>query len=119
MEYSTTRYQTTVSDGIVSVISDSDEVVIGDVETIVELVGGPTWTITYAEQEKQNYPGLDTSDEGLMVDVVDTVHAMTFDESFVETLKAQPGEPISNDAVSPRLGLFAGRLLENLAYGVR
>ena len=46
---------------------------------------------------------------------------MTVGPAFFEALKAQPGEsPFADpDAVSPRLGLFVGRLLENLEHGVR
>jgi hypothetical protein len=54
----------------------------------------------------------------LTVDVVDIINAMTHSERFVETLAAQPAEPASEDDISPRLGLFVGKLLENLESGV-
>jgi len=113
------RYETRIEDGTVYVATPEDRLPVGDLETIVDLVGGPAWTITYSDREKQAHPELDTSDEGLTVDVVDTINAMTFGESFVETLAAQPAEPVEDDGVSPRVGLFAGRLLENLEYGLR
>lgn len=114
-----TRYQTEVKNGVVAVYSDSDELEIGEVETILDIIGGPSWTIRYSDWEKQQYPDLDMSDEGLTIDIIDTIHAMTFDESFVKTLRAQPGETSDPDAISPRMGLFIGRLVENLTYGVR
>ena len=113
------RYQTEIKDGIVIVYSDTDDLEIGEVDTILEIVGGPAWTIRYSDWEKQQYPDLDMSDEGLTIDIIDTIHAMTFDESFVDTLRAQPGEAADPSAISPRLGLFIGRLVENLTYGVR
>jgi hypothetical protein len=63
---------------------------------------------------------MDTSDEGLTVDVVDMMQAMTHSERFVETLAAQPLEAVDGDEdeVSPRLGLFVGKLLENLESGL-
>jgi len=114
------RYGTVVEDGTVYVEADLGRIPIGDVGTIVELVGGPAWTIRY-DEETRSRPDVDTSDEGLTVDVVDTIHEMTFGPTFLRALRAQPAEsPFAEpEAVSPRLGLFVGRLLENLEYGVR
>lgn len=113
------RYGTAIEGETVYVTDGEDRLRVGELEQILELTGGPAWTISYSEAEKARYSSLDTSDEGLTIDVVDTINAMTFDETFVEALRAQPGEPIEQDALSPRLGLFVGRLLENLEYGVR
>jgi len=49
--------------------------------------------------------------------VADMINAMTHSEQFVETLAAQP-VAASDDDISPRLGLFVGKLLENLDDGV-
>lgn len=113
------RYETTVTEGTIYVQTELDVIEVGDVEAVVEFLGGPAWEISYTQWEKEHYTHLDTADEGLTIDVVDAMHAMTFDESFVECLKAQPTEAPSAEAMSPRLGLFLGRLLENLEYGVR
>jgi hypothetical protein len=43
---------------------------------------------------------------------------MTHPEPFVEILRALPTEPAADDEVSPRVGLFVGRLLENLQFGL-
>ena len=112
-----TRYPTFVEDGVVYVGFEEDPVRIGPVEEIVDLVGGPAWTIEYSEAEKERHPGIDTSDEGLTVDVVDMLRAMTHSERFVETLAAQPADPTDDD-ISPRLGLLVGKLLENLESGL-
>lgn len=115
------RYETTVADDRVQVQGPNGPIPIGTVEEIVDIVGGPAWTISYTDAEKQRYGALDTADEGITVDVVDTIHAMTFGERFVRTLEAQPADTFDENpnAVSPRLGLFVGRLLENLEYGLR
>lgn len=114
------RYGTIVEDGTVYVATDDGPIEIGTVDAIIDLVGGPAWTIEYDEEDLERYPHLDTSDAGLTVDVVDSIHAMTFGEGFVETLAAQPGTAADpEDGISPRLGLFVGRLIENLEYGVR
>lgn len=114
------RYGTVVEDGTVYVEADVGRIEVGTIDEIVDLVGGYSWTIEYSEEDRERYPHLDTSDEGLTVDVVDSIHAMTFGEEFVATLKAQPADiDTGAEGVSPRLGLFVGRLIENLEYGVR
>ncbi|MHB9286254.1 hypothetical protein ACKVMT_04350 [Halobacteriales archaeon Cl-PHB] len=113
-----TRYETVVEDGSVYVGSGDGLLEIGDLDTLLDVVGGPAWTISYSEEAKARHPEMDTSDEGLVVDVVDMMQAMTHSERFVETLAAQPAEPTEGGDVSPRLGLFAGKLLENLESGV-
>ena len=116
-----TRYPLSVEDGTVYVQADVGTIEIGDVETILDIVGGAAWTIRYDDWEKRHYPGLDTSDEGLTVDVVDTIENMTLGEQFVRTLRSQPARVLTEqpDVVPPRLGLFVGRLVENLEYGIR
>ncbi|QSG09345.1 hypothetical protein [Halapricum desulfuricans] len=114
-----TRYETFVEDGTVYV-GHEERLEIGPVEDIVDVVGGPAWTIQYTEAEKRRHPGMDTSDEGLTVDVVDMLQTMTHGERFVETLAAHPAEIPSDDpdAIAPRTGLFVGKLLENLENGL-
>jgi hypothetical protein len=113
-----TRYETVVEEGVVYVGSPDGRLEVGDVAAAVDAVGGPSWTIRYSAAEKERHPGVDTSDEGLTVDVVDMMHTMTFSERFVETMAAHPAEPPAEDDLSPRMGLFVGKLLENLEHGV-
>jgi hypothetical protein len=112
------RYETYVEEGTIYVQTGDGPLAVGPVEDAVRVVGGPAWTITYSQEVTQRHPGLDTSDEGLTVDVVDIIHAMTHSERFVETLAAQPADPGDGEKISPRLGLFVGKLLENLESGV-
>lgn len=112
------RYETYVDDGTIYIRTGDGPLVVGPVADAVEAVGGPAWRITYPPEVTQRHPELDTADEGLTVDVVDIVHAMTHSERFVETLAAQPADPASEGEISPRLGLFVGKLLENLESGV-
>jgi hypothetical protein len=112
------RYRTVVEDGTVYVEREG-RLAVGDRDAIVAAVGGPAWTITYDDWETDRYGDLDTSDEGLTVDVVDMMQAMTHSERFVETLRAHPLDtPEGDDALAPRTGLFVGKLLENLEHGV-
>ena len=112
------RYETYVEDGTIYIQTGDGPLAVGPVGDAVEVVGGPAWTITYPPEVTHRHPSLDTSDEGLTVDVVDIIHAMTHSERFLETLAAQPAEPTDGEDISPRLGLFVGKLLENLESGV-
>jgi len=112
------RYETYVEDGTVYVGTDGEPLEVGSLDSAIEAIGGPSWTIRYSAETKERHSEMDTSDEGLTVDVVDMLHAMTHSERFVETLAAQPAEPADGDDISPRLGLFVGKLLENLESGV-
>ena len=113
-----TRYETTVEDGTVYVGTPDGRIPVGDLDAVVDVVGGSAWTITYTDAEKERHPTMDTSDEGLVVDVVDVVNAMTHGEKFVRTLEAHPVETPTGDGMAPRTGLFVGKLLENLENGV-
>ena len=113
-----TRYETFIEDGTVYVASDDGPIEVGPLADIIDTVGGPAWRITYTESQKERYPQMETDDEGLVVDVVDMLNAMTHSRKFVETLAAQPGTVPNSDTVSPRAGLFVGKLLENLENGV-
>ncbi|MFB6200570.1 MAG: hypothetical protein ABEI98_01015 [Halorhabdus sp.] len=129
-----TRYRTVVEGGTVYVestdadldsggsdhVSGADRLEIGSLADILEVTGGHSWTITYTDDEKRRHPKMDTTDEGLTVDVVDMMQAMTHSDVFIETLATYPAEPPGDDpeAIAPRLGLFAGTLLANLENGL-
>lgn len=112
------RYETVVDDGAVFVDTPEGRLLVGDLDRVIAAVGGHAWTISYADWEREEYEDLDTADEGLTVDVVDMMRAMTHSDSFVESLRAQPTEPQREDDLSPRLGLFVGKLLANLENGL-
>lgn len=113
------RYGSTVEDGTVYVDTPERRVEVGDLKQVLDHVGGSDWRVEYPEQQKRQHPDFDTSDEGLVVDVVDVINAMTLDRSFVETLAAQPDRTHgSGDTMPPRLGMFVGRLMSDLQYGV-
>lgn len=113
------RFDTVVREGVVYVGGPDGPVRVGPLDRIVDLVGGPAWTVTYSDWHRERYPDLDTGDEGLVLDVGDAVRALSHDRAFVEQLDALPGTPVSGSAdVSPRVGLFVGRLLGDLQTGV-
>lgn len=113
------RYGTTVREGRVFVThpDGSEAFQVGTVDAVLRLVGGPAWTIEYADWQRERYPDLDTADAGITLDVVDVMAAMTFAPPFVESLRALPTDSSTGD-VSPRLGLFAGKLVAELQGGL-
>ena len=112
------RFATVVEGEYVRVQTPEGLLSVAAFEDVIEAVGGPAWTIEYSDWHRERYPDLDTSDEGLTVDVRDMVEAMEHDERFVTTLRAMPATPASDEELSPRAGLFVGKLLENLQSGV-
>lgn len=110
--------ETVIEEGYLYVEGPDGRVGVGPIDDVVALVGGPAWTITYSERQKRRHPDLDTADEGLVVDVVDVASAMTPGAEFREALASLPATPVDGGDVSPRLGLFVGRLLENLETGL-
>lgn len=112
------RYETYVDADTIYVGTPDGPLEVGELETALEVVGGPSWEIRYSPEFKERHPEVDTSDEGLIVDVVDIMNAMTHSERFVGTLAALPLDVTDDDEVSPRLGLFVGKLLENLESGL-
>jgi len=112
------RYETVLEDGHVAVATAEGELHVGRVETVIGLLGGPAWEITYSEAQKRRYPDVDTGDEGLTVDVVDMINNMRLEREFVDSLRVLPDEPVEDRSVSPREGLFVGRLLDELETGL-
>jgi hypothetical protein len=112
------RHSIHLHEGGVFVGAASDSIWVGDIETILELVGGPAWTISYTDRQKQRYPDLDTADEGLTIDIVDFINGMSIDETSREILSKLPDEPRNESDVPPRTGLFTGWLLEELETGL-
>ena len=112
------RYTTQVENGTIYVGTEEGRLEVGDVDAALDVVGGPSWTISYSEEYTRRHSEADTSDEGLTVDVVDMMAAMTHSERFVETLAAYPVDVSGEQELSPRAGMFVGKLLENLENGV-
>lgn len=113
------RFGTTIRDDRVVVTrpDGSEELTVGPVEAVLDVLGGPSWTIEYGDWQRRRYPDLDTADEGITLDVVDVMAATTHDRAFVESLAALPAEA-AGDSVSPRLGLFVGKLVSELQTGL-
>jgi hypothetical protein len=112
------RHQIRLHDATVYVGTGEEAIWVGDIAVIRTLIGGAAWTITYTDRQKARYPDLDTSDEGLTIDIVDFINDMEIEAAFREILAELPVEKQHADGVPPRTGLFTGRLLEELETGL-
>lgn len=88
------RYRTRITDGSVLVESDGEPIEIGSLETILGLVGGETYEITYEEDYAKAVDWLDLDDEDAMsIDVAETIADMDYPEPFVRELEERSHEP--------------------------
>ena len=119
-----TRYETFIEDGTVYVEADVGNVEVGPVSDIIKKFG-EEYEIEYDEWEKQRYD-VSFADEGLRMDVKDTLESMTHDKRAVEWLAEKPldlEEAYDNAEDSffstGRMALFCGFLAEALHNGPR
>jgi len=84
MEY----YRTRIDEGTVYLETDDGELEIGELDDIIDVIGGETYTITYDKQQ-QTQSWLETSDDGEMsFDVRDTIEKVPHQQEVIEGLQA-------------------------------
>lgn len=110
------RYRTIIEDGIIYVEADVGRIEIGPLDDLLDKVG-TTYEISYREGEKDRYD-ISFADEGLEIDVAETVGAMAHTQSNVESLKQQPLDGDSSEGFSSRrIALFSGYVSYALDHG--
>lgn len=89
------RYETQIEDGIVYLEGERGRLEVGPLETIVDNVGGETYTIQYDAQEVSLYDWLDEDSETLEIDVCETLSSYTLPTTVVHALAEIPlaGQP--------------------------
>jgi hypothetical protein len=98
------RYTTVIENGILSLESGEDRLGVGEMDVIVDLIGGETYTISYDSKYSQNVDWLDLEDDGTYSFAVrETIGDMDFPETFVSELAAREAE----DVPSKRARFFA------------
>lgn len=106
------RYGVRIEGDRVLVGGPDGPVDVGSLERIVAAVGGPAWEVNYPD----DYDG-DRADEGLVVDVSDTIRAMEHDGNLARALSACPDDR-PESGLSHREALFVGHLLSQLQGGL-
>lgn len=95
------RYGTVIEDGILSLESGEDRLVIGEIDHIVDLIGGETYTISYDSDYSQTVDWLDLEDDNtLSFDVRETIDDVDFPEPFVSELAAREAEEYPTERAS-------------------
>ena len=80
------RYEPECWDGTLFLVAGDERVKIGNLDDIVDLVGGETYVIEYDERQRKQ-PWLDTDDGVLEIDVHDSVTTITHTEALVAELR--------------------------------
>jgi hypothetical protein len=110
------RYRTIIEDGIIYVEADVGRIEIGPLDDLINKMG-VTYEVSYWEEAKERYD-VSFADEGLEIDVAETVGAMTHTQSNIESLKQQPLDDDSSDGFSSRrMALFSGYVGYALDHG--
>jgi hypothetical protein len=115
----TERYETHIEDGIVYVDADIGRVEVGPFQDLINRFG-EQYEIEYRDWEKERYD-VSFADEGMTIDLRETVKAMTHSEDTVQWLreKSTEAKPDSFFDGGRRMALFSGFVSEALDNGPR
>jgi hypothetical protein len=80
------QYEPERRDGSLYLVCEDDALEVGDVDEIINVIGGETYEIEYDEEQRAQ-PWLDTEDGVLEIDTRDAVTTMTHTPDFVSDLK--------------------------------
>jgi len=115
----TDRYETHIEDGTVYVDADVGRVEVGPYQDLINRFG-EEYEIEYDDWEKERYD-VSFADEGMTIQLRETVEAMTHSEDTVQWLRAKSMEAKPNGSFDGglRMALFAGLVSEALDNGPR
>ena len=115
----TKRYETHVEDGTVYVDADIGRVEVGPYQDLIKRFG-EEYEIEYSDWEKERYD-VSFADEGMTINLRETVEALTHSEGTVEWLREKPTEkkPDGYFDGGLRMALFSGFVSEALDNGPR
>jgi hypothetical protein len=113
------RYETHIEDGTVYVDADIGRVEVGPYQDLINRFG-EEYEIEYSDWEKERY-NVSFADEGMTIQLRETVEALTHSEDVVEWLREKPTEPKPDGFFDGglRMALFAGFVSEALDNGPR
>lgn len=101
------RYETRIDDGTLYIEAGEDDLEIGSMDDICELLGGETYTLEY-DEEAQTVGWLQTDDDGTITfDIRETIDDMDYDETFVTKIRREPLDRTTPDGYRVRTAEFA------------
>lgn len=80
------RYEPEVVDGTLLLVAGDDRVEVGDLDDVVDAMGGDTYSIEYDEKQRTQ-PWLQTDDGRLDIDVQEAVTKLPFTPEQVAELR--------------------------------
>lgn len=80
------RYEPECENGTLFLVSGDDWVEVGDIDDVVDAMGGDTFSIEFDEKQRTQ-PWLETDDGKLVIDVRDTVTTLPFTPEQVAELR--------------------------------
>jgi hypothetical protein len=119
IENMTKLYETHIEDGTVYVDADVGQVEVGPYQDLINRFG-EEYEIEYSDWEKKRYD-ISFADEGMTINLRETVEAMTHSEAAVQWLreKSTEAEPDGFFDGGLRMALFTGFVNEALRNGPR
>lgn len=100
------RHDTRIENGTLFVEVDDEDLEIGEMDAICELLG-ETYTVQYGEDQRK-MAWLDTDEDGtLTFDVRETLDDLDYNDAFVEKMAAEPIDRTSADGHPVRTEAFA------------
>lgn len=99
------RYCSTIEDGSLFIKLPEGTLEVGEMDTIVDILGGETYTVEYTEKEA-SLSWLDTEDARITFDVHDVLDDYSFGEEFVETLAGAPLSQTDSEGYPVRTSVF-------------
>lgn len=81
-----TRYEPECVDGTLFLVAGDDRVEVGEIDHVVDAVGGDSYAIEYDDKQRMQ-PWLETDDGTLDIDVHETVTTLPHTKEFVSELR--------------------------------
>jgi len=106
------RYATRIDDDILFIEVGEQDLEVGDLSEICEIVGGDTYTLEY-DAKAQATSWIATDEDGTITfDVRETLADMDYNETIVEKIANKPIDATNNEGYPVRTAKFAELMQE-------
>jgi DNA-dependent RNA polymerase auxiliary subunit epsilon len=106
------RYDTRIDDGTLYIEVGEEDMEMGSMDDVCEILGGETYTLEY-DEKAQAAGWLQTEDDGTITfDVRETIDDVDYNETFVEKMAEEPLDRETPDGYPVRTAAFADLMAE-------
>lgn len=106
------RYETTVDDGHISLVHEDEQIEVGTMAAVVDLVGGETYSLSYTDAQASTAWLQVDGDNTLTIDVPDAVERLTHTSEFATLVEDCPLDETGDSGYPRRTELFATLLMK-------